>query len=341
MTEPEAAGTRRLTFLGTGTSTGVPMIGCDCSVCTSSDPRNQRTRPSVLLSFPRGNLLVDTTPEMRIQLLRERVRHVHAIAFTHHHADHLFGLDDARLFPRWIGGPVPVYCEQETEETIRRVFSYAFRPGHGAVARGLCAQARVRADRARRRVRGLGPDASCRSGSITGRFRSWGFGSARLPIAPTSAGFPTPAGRMLEGLDVLVLDALRHEPHPTHFSLSEALAVVEVLKPRHDVLDASFAQLRSWPDPGRASRRGGVGLRWASSGILNRSLGRTSRSDFEPRISFLRSLARDVSRPGPCSSALNGMVRRTFCAGGMSWTTRSRRGWRPRSRRSTSISSTG
>ena len=129
MTQTEAAGTRRLTFLGTGTSTGVPMIGCDCQVCTSSDSRNQRTRPSVLLSFPGGNLLIDTTPEMRVQLLRERVRFVHAIAFTHTHADHLFGLDDARLFPRWIGGPVPIYCEHECEQTIRRVFSYAFRPG--------------------------------------------------------------------------------------------------------------------------------------------------------------------------------------------------------------------
>src|SRR5271166_4757522 len=127
--ESPTAAARRLIFLGTGTSTGVPVLGCDCSVCSSSDPRNQRTRPSVLLAFPAGNLLIDTTPEMRIQLLREKVRLVHAIAFTHHHADHLFGLDDARQFPRWLGGPVPVYCEQATEETIRRVFSYAFRSG--------------------------------------------------------------------------------------------------------------------------------------------------------------------------------------------------------------------
>ena len=89
-----------LIFLGTGTSTGVPVLGCDCAVCTSADPRNQRTRPSVLMALPRGNLLIDTTPEMRLQLLRERVRQVHAIAYTHHHADHLFGLDDARLFPK-------------------------------------------------------------------------------------------------------------------------------------------------------------------------------------------------------------------------------------------------
>jgi phosphoribosyl 1,2-cyclic phosphate phosphodiesterase len=120
---------RRLIFLGTGTSTGVPVLGCECAVCTSNDPRNQRTRPSVLLALAGGNLLIDTTPEMRIQLLRERVRRVHAIAYTHHHADHLFGLDDARLFPKWIGGPVPVFCEQDTEESIKRVFSYAFREG--------------------------------------------------------------------------------------------------------------------------------------------------------------------------------------------------------------------
>ena len=124
-------------FLGSGTSTGVPVIGCDCSVCTSTDPRNQRTRPSVLLSLPRGNLLIDTTPEMRLQLLRERVRVVHAIAFTHAHADHLFGLDDARAFPRFLGGPVPVYCEQETEESIRRVFHYAFQERLAALPAGF------------------------------------------------------------------------------------------------------------------------------------------------------------------------------------------------------------
>src|SRR5438445_893482 len=91
---PEDGSKRQLTFLGSGTSTGVPVLGCDCRVCTSDDPRNNRTRPSVLMMFPRGNLLIDTTPEMRVQLLRERVRQVHAIAFTNSQADHLFGPDD-------------------------------------------------------------------------------------------------------------------------------------------------------------------------------------------------------------------------------------------------------
>ena len=148
MIEPDAAGARRLIFLGTGTSTGVPMIGCDCSVCTSSDPRNQRTRPSVLLSLPGGNLLIDTTPEMRIQLLRERVRHVHAIAFTHHHADHLFGLDDARLFPRWIGRAGAGLLRAGDRGDDPAGLQLCVPARHRAVAAGVCAQAAVRHGRA-------------------------------------------------------------------------------------------------------------------------------------------------------------------------------------------------
>jgi phosphoribosyl 1,2-cyclic phosphate phosphodiesterase len=119
-------GRRRLVVLGSGTSSGVPMIGCDCAVCSSDDPKNKRTRCSVLVELPGGNLLIDTSPEMRLQLVRERVKMVHAIAFTHQHADHLFGLDDARIFAYKLNGPVPIFCESETEETIRSVFHYVF-----------------------------------------------------------------------------------------------------------------------------------------------------------------------------------------------------------------------
>src|SRR5262249_39605765 len=106
---------RRLVFLGSGTASGVPVLGRDCAVLTSDGPRDSRYRPSVLLQCPGGSLLIDATPEMRIQLLREKVRQVHAIAFTHAHADHFLGLDDARVFPHQIGGPVPIYCEESTE----------------------------------------------------------------------------------------------------------------------------------------------------------------------------------------------------------------------------------
>ena len=218
LTEPEAAGTRRLTFLGTGTSTGVPMIGCDCSVCTSSDPRNQRTRPSVLLSFPAGNLLIDTTPEMRMQLLRERVRHVHAIAFTHSHADHLFGLDDARLFPRWIGGPVPVYCEPDDRGNDPPGIQLRIPARHRRMARGVCPQAEFSSRSSREFHSRSWARPFCRSGSSTVHSRSWVFAWARMAYCTDVSRVPDASRPLLEGLDVLVLDALRHEPHPTHLS---------------------------------------------------------------------------------------------------------------------------
>ncbi len=233
--ERDVASTRRLTFLGTGTSSGVPMIGCDCSVCTSSDPRNQRTRPSVLLSFERGNLLIDTTPEMRIQLLREKVRQVHAIAFTHHHADHLFGLDDARIFPKWTGGPVPVYCEEGTEETIRRVFSYAFRPGTEQWPPGFVPKLQfvrvvpgVEFEVLGERVMPIRLEH--------GKSPVLGFRVGALAYCTDVSRIPPESWPLLEGLDILVLDALRYEKHPTHFSLSDALAVVEEVKPQRTFL---------------------------------------------------------------------------------------------------------
>jgi phosphoribosyl 1,2-cyclic phosphate phosphodiesterase len=229
--EGEGAPRRRLIFLGTGTSSGVPMLGCDCSVCTSSDPRNQRTRPSVLFSFPSGNLLVDTTPEMRLQLLREKVRVVHAIAFTHAHADHLFGLDDARLFPKSIGGPVPVYCEQSTEDTIRRVFSYAFRPGTEQWPPGFVPKLQFEHVAPGVEFEVLG-ERVLPIRLEHGKSPVLGFRVGRLAYCTDVSRIPDESWQLLDGLDVLILDALRHETHPTHFSLGEALAVVERVKPQ-------------------------------------------------------------------------------------------------------------
>jgi phosphoribosyl 1,2-cyclic phosphate phosphodiesterase len=235
LAERDETPTRRLIFLGTGTSSGVPMIGCDCPVCTSTDPRNQRTRPSVLLSLRGGNLLIDTTPEMRIQLLREKVRVVNAIAFTHAHADHLFGLDDARQFPRATGGPVPVYCEAATEETIRRVFSYAFRPGTEQWPPGFVPKLQfvmvapgVEIDVLGERIMPIRLEH--------GKSPVLGFRVGGLAYCTDVSRIPDESWPLLQGLDVLILDALRFEKHPTHFCLSDALDVAATLKPRRTFL---------------------------------------------------------------------------------------------------------
>jgi len=230
LVELTAAAPRRLVFLGSGTSTGVPMIGCDCPVCTSEDPRNQRTRPSVLMMFPAGNLLVDTTPEMRLQLIRERVRHVHAIVYTHYHVDHLFGLDDARIFPKYVGGSIPIYCEAETEAIIRRTFSFAFDERLSKLPAGYIPK--IHFER-------IGPGVAFevlgqRVLPIRldhGRFAVLGFRVGDLAYCTDVNRIPEASWPLLEGLDTLILDALRHEPHPTHFSLDEALAVVARLRP--------------------------------------------------------------------------------------------------------------
>jgi phosphoribosyl 1,2-cyclic phosphate phosphodiesterase len=188
-----------------------------------------------LIGLPQGNLLIDTTPEMRMQVLRERVRQVHAIAFTHHHADHLFGLDDARLFPRWIGGPVPVYCEQATEECIRRVFHYAFRPGVDQwpvefvpKLQFVRIEPGVAFDVLGQRVLPIRLEH--------GPFPVLGFRVDSLAYCTDVSRIPDASRPLLEGLDLLILDALRFEPHPTHFSLDQALAVIEALKPRRTFL---------------------------------------------------------------------------------------------------------
>lgn len=236
MTVDDAGGSkRRLIFLGSGTSTGVPVFGCDCPVCTSADPRNQRTRPSVLIRLPGGNLLIDTSPEMRLQLIREGIRQVHAIAYTHHHADHLFGLDDARLFPKAIGGPVPIYCEAETEATIRSVFHYAFEDKKGRGPAGYVPQ--IRFER-------IEPDVpfevlGARVLPVRldhGRFKVLGFRVGNLAYCTDVSHIPEATWPRLEGLDTLVLDAVRYAPHPTHFNLEEALGVIERLAPRRAYL---------------------------------------------------------------------------------------------------------
>ncbi|MBS0210254.1 MAG: MBL fold metallo-hydrolase [Planctomycetes bacterium] len=218
-----------MVLLGTGTSVGVPIIGCPCPVCHSDDPRNNRTRCGVIVGLPEGNLLIDTPPDLRFQLLRERVDVVHATLFTHEHADHLYGLDDLRLFPFYLGHSVPLYCEPAVEKRIRRVFDYAFDPNPRATHAGATPQVEFRSI-------GLEP-FDVLGARVTpirlqhGSFDVLGFRFGRVAYCTDTNGIPAESWPLLEGLDVLVLDALRTRPHATHFSLDEALEVVNRVKP--------------------------------------------------------------------------------------------------------------
>jgi phosphoribosyl 1,2-cyclic phosphate phosphodiesterase len=184
-----------------------------------------------LLELPGGNLLIDTTPELRLQLLRERISKVHAILYTHYHADHLFGLDDARLFPKAIGGPVPLYCEESTEAVIRSAFAYAFHERADLVPMGGIP--RLRFERIGPGEPFIALDQLVLPIRLEhGRFRVLGFRFGDLAYCTDVARIPDESWPLLEGLDTLILDALRFTPHPTHFNLEQALEVVERLKPR-------------------------------------------------------------------------------------------------------------
>lgn len=222
------------TFLGTGTSVGVPMVGCDCEVCTSDDPRNHRYRCSVLIRVPTGNILIDTTPELRLQLLRARVGVVHAVLYTHYHADHLFGLDDLRPIPKYLNGPVPLYCTAEVERKIRQSFAYAFSNDGALGAASYLPNLRIERI-TEEPFRVLGQEV-VPIPLIHAHFEVFGFRFGDVAYCTDVNEIPRESWPLLEGLRVLVLDALRHRPHPAHFSLNEALDVIERVRPERAYL---------------------------------------------------------------------------------------------------------
>src|SRR5262245_46263218 len=193
--------TRELVFLGTGTSTGVPVIGCGCEVCQSENPRFHRLRASVLVSSPAGRILIDTTPDLRQQFLREKIPFAHAVLFTHHHADHVFGLDDVRTFSRCLGGPLPIYCEPATEAFIRRAFSYAFDEVVQKYPAGGVPKIEFR--------RFEKPSTRVLDQDVVavplqhGRYDVLGFRFGDLAYCTDVNGIPTESWPLLEGVDVL------------------------------------------------------------------------------------------------------------------------------------------
>ncbi len=217
-------------LLGTGTSVGVPSIGCGCEVCVSDDPHNKRTRCSAILGLPGGNLLIDTSPDLRLQLLREGIGIVHAVLYTHEHADHIFGLDDLSIFQFYLDHPLPLYCEESVERRLAHSFDYAFsdrEPTHAGAVPRLTFQ---RVTTSSLEILGT-PIQPIRL--LHGpRFEVLGFRIGNVAYCTDTNEIPHGSLQQLQGLDVLVLDALRHRPHVTHYSLPEAVEVANKLQPK-------------------------------------------------------------------------------------------------------------
>jgi phosphoribosyl 1,2-cyclic phosphate phosphodiesterase len=216
-----------LTVLGSGTSVGVPTIGCDCAVCQSSDPRDRRTRPSTLIEYNGRAVLIDTAPDFREQAIRERIRRVDAVLYTHPHADHLLGIDDLRpLSYQHRPGKMPLYARREAVDFIRNMFGYIFAPAYKFG--GLPQLELIE-------IKGPVELFGAKFIPVTvihGDTEILGFRFGSAAYLTDHSGIPEDSMAQLQNLDILFLDALRHQPHPTHSTVENSLRIVELLRPK-------------------------------------------------------------------------------------------------------------
>ena len=234
---PSNAAPMRVTLLGTGTSTGVPVIGCTCRVCRSADPHDRRSRCACYIEAGGLGLIIDTGPDFRRQMLREKIERVDAVLFTHHHFDHVVGLDDMR--PYFFGNrtPMPCYARPNTAAVLRHMFPYIFeRDGSYPGAPPLDLYAVEAPFEIASRYEPRPPVPVMPVEVYHGQMPMYGYRLGRFAYLTDTNRIPEPSFALLENLDVLVLDALRHTPHPTHFTIEEAVAAARRIGARQTYL---------------------------------------------------------------------------------------------------------
>ena len=215
-----------LTVLGSGTSMGVPTIGCDCAVCHSSDPRDRRSRPSVMIEYDGNCVLIDTTPDFREQALRENILKVDAVIYTHAHADHVLGLDDLRPLSYHRPNKIPLYARADHAVIIRGMFSYAF----DAVYKfGGLPQVELKPMEGPIDLFGVTFEPIP---VLHGDAEVWGFRFGSAAYLTDFSEIPERSIERLQGLDIVFLDALRHKPHPTHSTVENSLKIAGRLQAR-------------------------------------------------------------------------------------------------------------
>ena len=220
-----------LTFLGTGTSNGIPVIGCQCDVCRSTDPRDRRSRSSAVVHDGKRAYLIDTSTELRLQALTVGLRRVDAVLMTHAHADHTGGFDDLRRFNELQGQHLPVYANASTASMLRQRFSYAFVDQYAFYGGKPDLTLHVVDEPFDLLGRHVIPVPV-----LHGRLPVLGYRFGDLAYVTDAKEIPPSSLDLLRDLDVLVLNALRYRPHPTHLSLPEAVSVIRELRPRRAYL---------------------------------------------------------------------------------------------------------
>jgi phosphoribosyl 1,2-cyclic phosphate phosphodiesterase len=217
----------KVLVLGTGTSHGVPMIGCECDTCRSTDPHDRRSRASIYIQISGGpSVLIDTTPDLRMQALAHGLKRVDAILYTHSHADHIMGLDEVRRFNVLQKSVIPCYGDERTLSDLRRIYTYVFdpeTPRGGGIPQVVTA-----------RVAGefcIGAATFVPVPLLHGSRTILGYRIGSFAYMTDCSAIPESSWPLLSGVRTIILDALRERPHPTHLSLEQALAIARRLEP--------------------------------------------------------------------------------------------------------------